>query len=71
MPRRPMRNQRYVRNESYSGFNSEGFRHSPADPKKKQKPPTVVTEVFICAHYTAAASHFDWPPRDRLRILFR
>lgn len=29
--------QRYVRNESYSGFNSEGFRRSPADPKKKPK----------------------------------
>lgn len=29
--------QRYVRDESYSGFNSEGFRHGPADPKEKNK----------------------------------
>lgn len=56
---------RYVRNESYSGFNSEGFRRSPADPKKKKNLPAVVKEVFICAHHTAAASHFDWPPPDR------
>lgn len=32
----PDEDQRYVRNESYSGFNSEGFRHSPADPKKNK-----------------------------------
>lgn len=30
-------------------------------PTLKKNPPTVLKEVFICAHHTAAANHFDWP----------